>query len=472
MSTTRRPLVLLAAVLLGIAGLLGACGGGEETNGGPTAEPTAVATDEVSGEATIGLDGGTVALEGGPSIEVPPGAVATGSADVSLAISKSDQTPSLPPGLKPVGDVWEIDPSGTTFVAPVRITLPIPAGQDPGDIVGIVTLDHNNGKWVSVSSSVDTEAGTVSAFIDHLSPFGIVGGRAEAAKTGGWIRVVNPYGRGSLPFPGGRNLPMHKENLVCFTAYGPTNPALLVSPSWDVVVATPYWGATAGARPTVVEFWLPAGTYTVEESIFASEINNSPTYSPEVLWWTRPPRTLVIAPGMTITFDNYPPVPPAAGTGFVEGPNSCALASSPLAKSKVTPTVSPSVSPSSTPRVTPEVTPSATIVPTAIPAELPADWTFVCGGNAIRHQLDTLVKNPDGTFHGTGHFPDVPSYTLDLSGSISGSTLTWTVTYTGSEAGFVYGGTGTIAADGSLQSDVSENVNSCTEVVTSGGIFP
>ena len=107
-----------------------------------------------------------------------------------------------------------------------------------------------------------------------------------------------------------------------------------------------------------------------------------------------------------------------------------------------------------------------------MPAELPADWTFVCGGSASTHQLDTLVKNADGTFVGTGHFTTDPSYTWDLSGTISGSTVTWEVTYTGSEAGFVYTGTGTISADGSLQSDVSPNVNSCTEVVTSGGIFP
>lgn len=444
---------MLFGTLLVLASLVVGCGGGDDGGADGT---------------TIGLTGGTVALDGGPSIDIPPGAVSSGAGDISLAISKSNQTPSLPQGLKPVGDVWEVGPSGTTFVTPVRITLPIPKGADPGDVVGVITLDQNTGEWVSVSSSVDAAAGTVSAFIDHLSPFGIICGRAEAAKTGGWIRVVNPYGRGSQSFPGGRNLPMHKENLVCFTAYGPTNPSLLVRPSWDVVVATPYWGETAGARPTVVEFWLPAGNYTLEQSIFASEINNSPTYSPEVLWWTRTPQNVVLAPGMTLTFEDFPAVPPDASTGFVQRPNTCALASSPLAKSKVTPTVSPSIPPT----VTPEVTPSPTAVATAAPAKLPAAWTFVCGGNAIPHQLDTLVKNPDGTFRGTGHVPEEPSFTWDLSGSISGSTVTWTITYTGSEAGFVYGGTGTIAADGSLQSNVSANVNNCTQVTTGAEIFP
>ena len=457
MSTTRRSIVLLAVSLVSIAGLLSACGGGEETNGRPTAK------------ATVGIDGGTVALEGGASIEIPPGAV---DEDATLTISESDQTPSLPEGLELVGRVWEMGPSGTTFAAPARITLPLPEGQDPGDIVGVVTLQPNDGEWVGVSSSIDAEAGTVSAFIDHLSPFGIVGGRAEAAKTGGWIRVVNPYRTGSQPFPDGKRLPMHKENLVCFTAYSPTNPALLVPPSWDVVVATPYLGTTGGGRPTVVEYWLPAGNYMVEQGIFASEINNSPTYSPEVLWWTRSPQPLVITPGITVTFENYPDVPPAVSTGFAKGPNSCALAWSPLLKSKVTPTVSPTVAPSSTPGATPTVAPSATVVATHVPAKLPAAWIFVCGGNAAAHQLDTLKKNPDGTFSGTGHYTVDPSYTWNINGAVVGSSVTWEITYTGSEGGFVYSGSGTIAGDGSLDSGVDSNVNGCTDVTTSEGVFP
>jgi hypothetical protein len=102
----------------------------------------------------------------------------------------------------------------------------------------------------------------------------------------------------------------------------------------------------------------------------------------------------------------------------------------------------------------------------------PAAWTFVCGGAVVPHQLDTLVKNPDGSFTGSGHFPDADGYRWDLSGNVSGSTVTWTITYTGLQAGFVYSGSGTIAADGSLQSDVSSNANQCTQVTTGPGVFP
>ncbi len=442
MSSTRRPLIPLVVILLSL-GLLTGC------PQAPTSTPTTATT--ASHSATIGLEGGTVSIDGGPSIEIPPGALTSGPVNISLGTS--DAQPGLPAGLTLVGDVWDIGPAGTAFTTPARVTLPIPKGLDPGDVLGVFTLEPSTGSWVSVSSSIDLKASSVSAAVDHLSPFGIYGGRAEAAKTGGWIQVVNSYARGSLSFPGGQGLPMHRENLVCFTAYNPTNPGLLVSPSWDVVVATPYWGPTADPRPTVAEFWLPAGNYTVEQGIFASEINNNPTYTPQMLWWTRSPQALAITPGRTVRFQNFPAVPPAASTGFVKRPNSCAVK-----WSARKPTATPTTSHSPT--------------PTRLPPELPADWTFVCAGSPNLFKLDTLTKNDDGTFTGTGHLVSNPSYTWDLSGRTSDDQVSWSVTYTGSEAGFVYSGTGTIAADGSLHSDVDANVNKCTEVYTSGGIFP
>src|SRR3990172_5005864 len=99
---------------LGISVLV-ACGGG----GGD---------GEVS-RGTVGFDGGTVSMEGGPEIEILAGALPGDSQDFSVTIGKSTLKPSLPGGVKNVGDADEIGPQGATFSMPVRIALPIPEGE-------------------------------------------------------------------------------------------------------------------------------------------------------------------------------------------------------------------------------------------------------------------------------------------------------------------------------------------------------
>jgi hypothetical protein len=205
---------------------------------------------------------------------------------------------------------------------------------------------------------VDTAARTVSAFATHFSPWGIAGGRSEAAKSGGWIKVVNTHSRGSGSFPatgfGGsacKRKPVYLENLVCFTAYAPTNPALLVRPMLNMVIAK---------DQTTIEYWLPAGTYTLEDSKFASEINYDPLYSPCLDWWTRPPKTIVLTPGMTIQFEDNFGVPPDPASGFVHTPNSCAPVPKPTATATATPTATATATPTATATATPTATPSVT----------------------------------------------------------------------------------------------------------------
>jgi len=367
--------VLVGVVVLVLIGIgvavafgLGLVGGGEEKVS-TQASPTPVVSN--TGGAKVGFAGGTVSMEGGPEIEIPAGAIAADSGDVSVTVSKSTQKVVLPGGLKTVGDTYEIGPAGVTFTVPVRITLPIPEGQDPEDVLGVVTLDPDSGEWVSVSSSVDIEARTVSAYVTHLSPWGIVGGRSEAAKTGGWIKVVNTHPRGYGNFPakgfGDSNCdrkPVYLENLVCFTAYNPQDPTQLMKPTFNTVIAR---------DQTTIEYWLTAGTYTLEDSKFASEINNAPLYSPCMDWWTRPPQTIVLTPGMTVQFGEDLGVPPDPASGFVHTPNSCAPVhipkATPSATPKVTRTPTPKGTPSATPKVTRTPTPKVTPTPSAAEEE-------------------------------------------------------------------------------------------------------
>lgn len=117
-------------------------------------------------------------------------------------------------------------------------------------------------------------------------------------------------------------------------------------------------------------------------------------------------------------------------------------------------------------------TPTVATEPEVTATNLPAEWTFVCGGNSIPHQLDTLIINSDNSFQGTGHFSIDSSYTWNLVGTRSGNNISWKIIYTGSESGYVYSGTGTASADGSLKSEVTANANSCTQVTTSKAVFP
>jgi hypothetical protein len=348
--------LVLIGICVGVAFGLGWLGGGEEKVS-TEASLTPVVSD--TGSATVGFAGGTVSLEGGAEIEIPAGAIAADSAGVPVTISKSTQQITLPGGLKTVGNAYEIGPAGVTFTVPVRITLPIPEGEDPEDVLGVVTLDPDSGEWVGVSCTVDTEARTVSAYVTHLSPWGIVGGRSEAAKTGGWIKVVNTHPRGYGNFPatgyGGSKCdrkPVYLENLVCITAYNPQDPTQLMKPTLNMVIAR---------DQTTIEYWLTAGTYVLEDSKFASEINNDPLYSPCVDWWTRPPQTVVLTPGMTVQFGEDIGIPPDPTSGFVHTPNTCA----PVPKPKVTPTATPKVTRTATPKVTPTGTPKVT--PTGTP---------------------------------------------------------------------------------------------------------
>jgi len=328
-----------------LAALAAACstlqrGGGQnaETENADTsqADPVASPVFSSAGSASVGFAGGMVSMAG-ISLEIPPGALGAFE-EIPVEIQASTQNVAVPEFMAVVGGVHDIGPEGTMFAEPVRVSLPIPDGADPEDLLGIMTEDAETGSWTSLSSVVDAGGDTMSAVTTHLSPFAIVGGRRAAAAWGGWVRVANPYVKGTASFPGS-GLPMHLENLLCFTNYAPINLDHLVRPAWDVVVATASWGWTTAERPKTVEYWLPAGTYSVEQSIFASEINTNPLHSPDVAWWTRPVTSFIVAAGETIAFEDYPPppLPPAADTGFVATPNSCARRWSPLAGSAVDP---------------------------------------------------------------------------------------------------------------------------------------
>lgn len=73
-----------------------------------------------NGRATVGPAGGTVSLQGGPSLALPAGALA---AATEIRIEPTGQT--TPEG----APIYRLSPAGTTFAQPVTVTLPLPAGM-------------------------------------------------------------------------------------------------------------------------------------------------------------------------------------------------------------------------------------------------------------------------------------------------------------------------------------------------------
>jgi hypothetical protein len=122
----------------------------------------------------------------------------------------------------------------------------------------------------------------------------------------GTIKIVNNHIRGSDSFPGGTGLPDAREVGVCIINYPPV--AGITKPAFDVISAR-------DAQTTT--FTLPAGTYSMQEWQFDSEISADPQYSPAVKHYVRTAENVVLETDATIAFGSERTLP--APGDFVEG---------------------------------------------------------------------------------------------------------------------------------------------------------
>jgi Tol biopolymer transport system component len=137
-------------------------------------EKGAVSVIANGSSASIGSTGGTVsASDASATLDIPAGAL---PAPLDFTISPAAAAPAgTISGLAPIVD---LGPTGTTFNAPVVLTLPfepskLPPGV-PASALGVYTADGANG-WVPVAGSVVDEAtGTVSAPIMHFSVYSLM----------------------------------------------------------------------------------------------------------------------------------------------------------------------------------------------------------------------------------------------------------------------------------------------------------
>ena len=80
------------------------------------------------------------------------------------------------------------------------------------------------------------------------------------------------------------------------------------------------------------------------------------------------------------------------------------------------------------------------------------DFTCTSGCSGVyTHTMDIeSITVPSGAFSGTGYYNADHSYTWNVNGTLTGTALTFTILYTGSNSGYTVNASGAIASDGTL----------------------
>jgi len=140
--------------------LCAACGGGGDGDaGGGNGTPP-------PGGNGIGSAGGMVTEPSGAKAVIPAGALTSNTA---IAVTQTSAgAPPLPAGVTAFGPIYAFTPHGTTFAAPVTITVPFDPGQVPGGTtVALYKTNATQTGWDVVSGATvngNTMVGNVSGF--------------------------------------------------------------------------------------------------------------------------------------------------------------------------------------------------------------------------------------------------------------------------------------------------------------------
>ena len=85
--------------------------------------------------------------------------------------------------------------------------------------------------------------------------------------------------------------------------------------------------------------------------------------------------------------------------------------------------------------------------------DLSGQWNldFLIGGNHYLHTMTITSFDPaTGDFSGTGYYNPDNGYTWTVTGNINGDHVTFTLVYTGNNAGYTLNAVGTLGSDGTL----------------------
>lgn len=83
---------------------------------------------------------------------------------------------------------------------------------------------------------------------------------------------------------------------------------------------------------------------------------------------------------------------------------------------------------------------------------LVGNWTlnFIYGGSPYIHNMTVTLQQLGGSFQGTGYYVPDPSYTWTVTGTVTGSNVSFHILYTGTNAGYYVDAVGNIDATGNM----------------------
>ena len=176
MKLSNRPSMGVPALVVAMT-LVSACGG---SSGSTTSQDATTASATVTPTA-----GGTVALPGGASVQIPANALA---ANTVITVRQSSAQP--PTGA--VSPVYEFGPSGTSFSQPITVTFPVAAGTDAASVSIYWTKAGSTDQWDSLTTTVSGT--TATAQVTHFSS-GFVG---AFCASGAACTPANPCHTGTM----------------------------------------------------------------------------------------------------------------------------------------------------------------------------------------------------------------------------------------------------------------------------------
>jgi uncharacterized delta-60 repeat protein len=184
--------IVVRYVVIGCALLLSACGGGGGGDDGGSGTANTPAPPPTSG---IGPAGGTVNGPNGTKVVIPPGALAVNT-PIEITQITASAIP-LPSGLTPLGATFAFTPHGTTFAAPVTVTLPFdPASVPAGALPQFIKTNAQN-QWQQISNPV-FDASSVSGQVTSFSDLMTALAPAQPTRQWGFFRRLGTGGEEEL----------------------------------------------------------------------------------------------------------------------------------------------------------------------------------------------------------------------------------------------------------------------------------
>jgi hypothetical protein len=134
-------------------------------------------------------------------IQIASGVIALtaeGTPLTTIQVQSDKQPPEPPSGFQTVGPVYDLGPQGATFNPYIILGLVYDPGLYPDEAsqhnLAIAYFDAQTGKWVNFNSVVDTTNHIVTAEVQHLTTFAILGPQSSNRVGVSWSLIISIIG--------------------------------------------------------------------------------------------------------------------------------------------------------------------------------------------------------------------------------------------------------------------------------------